>query len=254
MSVELNLANDVPSLPIFQGVEAGVLCELLASAHPVQFQKAALVVEQGDPISRYYVMLEGWCGATKGNAEGQEAVLQLFRRGDILFDLTQDINVGRCTTNIEALTQVNLLALTPSAVYAAKTKSQTLTENILKAFGRRVLELRDHIEQLTLHTAEERVGRFLLQLRLNADAESKDIVLPFDKSVMAAYLGIKPETLSRVFQVFRERGFTVARSHLVMPARDALCLYCDKVTMRACPFANLDGCSFSMSKLMGKCV
>ncbi len=238
----LNVGKDFASLPVFQGVEADVMRELMASAHTAQYQKGTVFLTQGESISRYYVVLEGWCGASKGNAEGQESVLQLFRRGDFLFESTSNAFVDISPINLQALTPVHLLTLAPSAVHAAEERSATFTANMLTASVLRCQDLRDHIEQLTLHTAEERVGRFLLQLRFNTSPGGKDIVLPFDKSLIAAYLGIKPETLSRVFQTFRTRGFIVERSHLTLPSRQALCEYCDKITMRSCPFANTGDC------------
>jgi CRP-like cAMP-binding protein len=186
--------------------------------------------------------LEGWCGVTKGNAEGQEAILQIFRRGDFLLESASSAPVDISPINLQALTPVHLLTLAPGAVRSAEEHSPVFTANMLAASVRRGQELRDHIEQLTLHGAEERVGRFLLQLRFNTSPGGKDIVLPFDKSLIAAYLGIKPETLSRVFQSFRKKGFVIERSHLVVPFRQALCEYCDKITMRSCPFANTEDC------------
>jgi CRP-like cAMP-binding protein len=238
----LTIGKDFASLPIFQGVEASVLRDLMSSAHAAQYQKGTIFLAQGERISRVYVMLEGWCGASKGNAEGQEAILQLFRRGDFLSESASEILTDISPINLQALTPVHLLTLAPGAVQSAFEHSAVFTANMLAASSRRCQELRDHIEQLTLHNAEQRVGRFLLQLRFSANPEGKDIVLPFDKSLIAAYLGIKPETLSRVFQSFRDRGFAVERNHLTVPFRQALCAYCDKITMRSCPFAHTGDC------------
>jgi hypothetical protein len=102
--------------------------------------------------------------------------------------------------------------------------------------------LRNHIEQLTLHTAEERVGRFLLDQRLAAGESGKDITLPFDKSLIAGYLGIKPETLSRALQYFKDNGFIVDRNHLRMPDKNALCDYCDSITEQQCHRSHTDDC------------
>jgi CRP-like cAMP-binding protein len=247
-SVSVNLGKDFASLPVFQGVEAYILREMITSAHTAQYQKGAIFLAQGMEISRFYVVLEGWCGASKGNAEGQEAILQIFRRGDFLLEAAPTVLADISPMNLQALTPVHLLTLSPTSVLLAMEHSKIFMANMLAAGVRRCQELRNHIEQLALHNAEERVGRFLLQTRLNTNPEGNDLVLPFDKLLVAAYLGIKPETLSRVFQLFRKRGFVIERSHMTMPSRKALCGYCDFLTQHACPYAYSPECSIVANK------
>ena len=136
--------------------------------------------------------------------------------------------------NLQALTPVKLLMLSPSIVSNALEHSQIFASNMLAAAMQRCQELRDHIEQLTLRSAEQRVGRFLLQMRFNTSEDGNDIILPFDKAMIAAYLDIKPETFSRILQFFKENGFLIERNHLVVPNRQALCDYCDQATMKSC--------------------
>lgn len=238
-----NAGKDFASLPLFQGVEPEVLRELLASAHTVQHQKGTVFLAQSAPISRFYVVLEGWCGASKGNAEGQEAILQLFRRGDFLLEAAPTAMPETSPVNLQALTPIQLLSLAPAALRTAMERSPVLTSSMLAVSSRRCEALRSHIEQLVLLNAENRVGRFLLQMRFSTSPEGTDIVLPFDKALIASYLGIKPETLSRAFQALRERGFVIERSHLSVPFRQALCQYCDLLTMQSCPFARERDCS-----------
>jgi len=247
-SFSVNLLKEVSSLSVFQGVEPDILREMMTSAHVAQYQKGAILLAQGADVSRCYMMLEGWCGASKGNAEGQEALLQIFRRGDFLFELAPSMETDICPINLQALTPVHLLMLAPGTVRLAAEHSVAFMGNLLSASMRRCRDLRDHIEQLTLHNAEQRVGRFLLRLRFSENPEGKDIVLPIDKAHIAAYLGIKPETLSRVFQSFKEKGFTIDRSHLTLPSELALCGYCDKITMQSCPFVNTKDCLAVASK------
>lgn len=231
------LSKDIASLPIFHGLEPEALRELMNSAHAVQHQKGATLLTQGEPAPRFYVVLEGWCGASKGNTEGQEAILQLFHRGDFFFETVLAESGDISPINLVALTPVHVLSLLPGAVRAAQKRSGVLTTTMMGIATKNAQDLREHIEQLTLHTAEQRVGRFLLQMRFNTSPEGKDIVLPFEKSDIAAYLGIKPETLSRVFKALSKQGFIIDRSHLRMPSPEALCKYCDKIAMRSCPFA-----------------
>jgi hypothetical protein len=66
--------------------------------------------------------------------------------------------------------------------------------------------------------------------------------LPFDKSLIASYLGMKPETLSRVLQSFRDEGFRIERHQITLPEPYALCRHCDPGTAQKCDLAETDSC------------
>jgi len=242
---------DVASLPFLQGVDPDIIRELASSAHMMQQPKGAVFLPQGAQVSRFYVVMEGWCGACKGNMDGQETLLQIFRRGDFLLEAGQNVAEEYSPFNMQALTRIQILSLSLASVRNAIERSETLKDNLLAATVRRCNELRDRIEQLALHSAERRVGRFLLQMRMVSGGNGNEIVLPFDKSMIASYLGIKPETFSRALLVFKNKGFKVGRSHLAIPHEHALCEYCDSISMQACPFAKNTVCACVLMKQAG---
>ena len=227
---------------LFQGMESALQEGLITSARYTEHHKGDVFLEQGQPISRFYIILEGWVGAIKTNAEGQESILQIFRAGDFLPEPGDTAAVTKSSLNLQALTHVRLAMLAPNIVRNALEHSRIFASNMFAASIQRCNDLRNHIEQLTLKTAEERVGRFLLDMRLMGPQTSNDITLPFDKSLIAAYLDIKPETLSRVLMSFKESGFKMDRTQLNMPDAHALCEYCDATAMQHCHAANTDHC------------
>ena len=229
----------VVGFPLFRGVESDVLAEMMAAARVSVHAKGEILIEQNQPLTRAYIVLDGWCGLSRGNREGQESLLNIVSRGDIVADSVQDM----ATCNLQSLTPVELLSFPMAAMNHALEHSPVFAKNMLAETERRTQELLDRIEQLTLRSAEERLGRFLLQMRLHeSQIDVREISLPFDKIFIASYLGIKPETLSRALHFFKERGFTVSNKTVTAPDPHALCAFCDVSLASHCDHAQADDC------------
>lgn len=227
-------AHFLATCALLRGVEDTVIATLSAASKPQSLTKGEVFQLQGQTHHRFFLVQDGWCASTKTSSEGHETISQIFRSGDLLPDYTPSDQRRASLYNLQSLTDSRLIVFLASAVDDAMASSPRFAANMLEGSVRRAGELRDHIEQLTLASAEQRVGRFLLQVRQEAGGEEPDIVLPFDKAMIASYLGIKPETFSRVLQQFKEMGFVVERNHLVLPTHQALCDYCDSTTARNC--------------------
>ena len=65
------------------------------------------------------------------------------------------------------------------------------------------------MEHLTVMTAPQRIGCFLLKLCRSKGDRNVGILLPYDKTLVAAFLGIKLETFSRSLAQLRELGVSV---------------------------------------------
>lgn len=245
----VSLGEEIELLSLFQGIEAGLLRSIATAARVAHYDKGTVVLAQGQPPANFCIVLEGWCGASKINPEGQEAILQIFRAGDFLTEPDYPALKSANALNVQALASLRLLLVPTGVLQTALERSKILTSNLLAAAMRQSRELRDHVEQLTLFSAEQRVGRFLLQMRFHGSSNGKDkeIVLPFDKSLIAAYLGIKPETFSRTLQFFKEKGFVIDRNHLLVPNRQALCDYCDSSIAQECLHAHTANCPYASS-------
>lgn len=74
---------------------------------------------------------------------------------------------------------------------------------VLGMLNARLNALRDQVESLTCHSSQVRVARYLLNLLINGNAMR--LQLPMQKNEIASWLGLAPETLSRVLRAFRER-------------------------------------------------
>jgi hypothetical protein len=71
------------------------------------------------------------------------------------------------------------------------------------------------VEQLKAQSGVQRVAEFLASLA-PVDHGSCVIALPYDKLLIAARLGLRPPTLSRIFTKLRSVGVTVHASHVAV--------------------------------------
>jgi hypothetical protein len=68
------------------------------------------------------------------------------------------------------------------------------------------------------------------------------IRLPYDKSLIASYLDMTPETFSRTLKKFRDKGFRIENDTVTQPHPKALCAFCDQALSNACKFRDQPDC------------
>lgn len=228
-------------LPLFVNQPAELLCEVAKHARYSKFRKGDVVLASGEQASRFHIVLSGWVGSRRNNANGGEAFLEIFSNGSTfpLYGFGQHV---LCTANIVALCEVKTLCFPYALLDELADVHPSFAKTLILAAQQRIDNCIDHIEQLTLRTAEQRVGAFLLQLRLDSDDHNAAIKLPFEKVVIASYLGIKPETLSRALKNLRDEGVQVCKDDIHIPDPALLCAFCDPRISRNCKDADTDEC------------
>ncbi|MFO1242058.1 MAG: helix-turn-helix domain-containing protein [Rickettsiales bacterium] len=80
------------------------------------------------------------------------------------------------------------------------------------------------------------------QAVLENGERTKNLKLPYDKSLIAGYLGMKPETFSRTLQSLKEQGIDIDKNQVSLPDVFALCDYCDMELTEKCSRAGTKEC------------
>lgn len=223
----------IRALPLFAGLDDGTLQDMLKYARIASHNRGAMIVMQGEQASRFYIILEGWVKLFKGNADGQESVLQVMSAGESLLE-TVIFNNTPFPVNAQAVDNVKLLSIPASIVREKLQHNKELAINMLSTVAGRSQAMISQFEQLTLKTVTQRVGWFLLKLFLENGERMTNLKLPYDKSLIAGYLGMKPETFSRTLQTLKEQGIDIERNAVSLPDVFALCDYCDAELAAKC--------------------
>ncbi len=234
----------IGALPLFRGLPETTLRSLLKGARLIDLKKNDLVLTQGEPLTRFFVLMEGWVKVFKSNDEGQESILSILGKREGILDAGSGTAAGALSAvSAKTVSKVKLLSIPISVLRDHTSRNRELAQNLLAATQNRLNRLITQYEQLTLRSAKQRVGWFLANLYIETGLEGKPIAFPIDKALIAAYLNIKPETFSRILQQFKGEGFMIDKHHITLPHKHALCAYCDSEMALRCCHAESANCA-----------
>ncbi len=232
----------IQSLPVFSKLGDKDLAQLLKHADIRSYDKGKLLFMQGETLSRYYLILEGWVKLYKSTDAGDEAVLQMLSAGDSLMEAAVFLNIPSII-NAQVVQGAKLLSLPAPIIRQNMSDNKNLALNMIGGLSMRSQGLIRQIEHSRLKTATERVGWFLLKLGMEqSGGEGTAITLPYDKSTIASYLDMTPETFSRTLKRFKNRGFSIQNDKITKPDPKALCAFCDESLSEACIFKDKESC------------
>jgi CRP/FNR family transcriptional regulator len=126
--------------------------------------------------------------------------------------------------DVVALADSALLVLPLSAVESLAAATPRFARNLLELLAGRTLELQAELEAGVLQRAPQRLAAYLASLApAGAAQEPATFELPVSKTLLAAILGIKKETLSRLLRDLVERGvIAVSRRRVTVIDRGRL--------------------------------
>lgn len=199
--VELQLLRKVP---LFANLAPAILASLLADARAREVARGTLLFLQGDPADRFYVVLDGWVRLYRETPDGSEITIGLFARGESFAEAAVLTN-GHFPVCAAAVEPGRLLLVPASSFLGALFADRGLCLNLMASMARRLQGFVRQIEALSRRSTVERLAAFLLKLAEGRSAPVT-LALPLDKTLVAARLGMQPETLSRAFAKLRRLG------------------------------------------------
>lgn len=181
------------------------LCRQAArSARSVQFAKGRRFTAQCEPLTqarsaRY--LMKGAIGACLVTPDGRRQITELFLPGDMVIPFNDPLPESwlEVLTDIEAFE----ISLPRAPENATSTLYKQLDTMLLMAVERHALRLRRHAVLLGRLTGPERINAFLIDLveRIGRLTEHGwKIRLPLGREHIADYLGLNPETVSRLLR------------------------------------------------------
>ncbi len=194
---------------LFRHLGDPILEKLTHKSRLLTSDRGHIIFTQGDPANAFYVILDGWVKLYRLTPGGDEAVVTVLTRSESFAEPVMFLG-GRYPVIAEAASQVRLLRIEHAEFVKCLERESDLATAMLASIERRAAELTEQIGALKLLDAPRRVGEFFLQLATNCDA-GVSITLPYEKVLIAARLGMTPESFSRALNALSKIGVTTKR-------------------------------------------
>ena len=180
-----------------------ILAECITEIHPA----GSRLFRQGDAANAFFLMMDGWAKICREGQNGVSTVIGVFTRGQTLADAIA-IAGGVYPASAETVTRARVVRIDAGLIRSTIHSDPEIALAMIASTAQHLFGLMQQIEQLKAMKAPERVAEFLLSLT-DATEGATSIALPFDKSLIAARLGMQPESLSRAFARLRDVGVKV---------------------------------------------
>lgn len=213
----------VLSCPLFGALPPEKARRLLEGRRAMLVEPRRQIFAQGDRANAFYVVLDGWVKLYRLTPGGGEAVVGVFTRGESFAEPVTLLG-GRYPASAEAASAGRLLEIDAAGFDAAMAEDPSLAVAMLASIVSHADRLAADIATLKLLAAPRRVADFLAR-QTDARAGAATIALPHDKALLAARLGMTPETLSRAFTALRRSGVEVRRERVAVADVAALRAY-----------------------------
>jgi CRP-like cAMP-binding protein len=201
-------------IPVFSGLKPAVLEVLMAQTRVVNLRPGSILFRQGEPATSFFIIVEGWVKLYRITPAGDEAVLNVFSKGQSFAEAVTLIS-GRYPATASAVARTRVIMIPASHVIDCIRQTPEIAIAMIASTSQQLHLMVSRIEQLTAQSGIQRVADFLISLAPCVKGPCT-IELPYDKTVIAGRLGLKPESLSRVFARLRTVGVDVRASEVIV--------------------------------------
>jgi len=194
---------------IFEGFSLEELQQYSDKAIGKSYTKKQIVYLQDEKAEWAYVIQRGWVKLFRETLDGDEAVVDILTTGQIFGD-TAIFNDGCYACSSEVVEDAVIYQIPLSVLNAHITTNNKLALNMLHNMSYFRKKQTRELEHMKVQNAPQRIGCFLLQLYKPRTGPSALIHLPYDKILIAARLGMQPETFSRaLLKLQHETGIRI---------------------------------------------
>jgi CRP-like cAMP-binding protein len=202
----------VRRINVFRGLNPRMIQQMIAPATTLSLREGEVVCRQEDPATAFFIVVDGWIKLYRITVAGDEAVINVLAKGDSFAESAAFTGQPYLHT-AEAVSEARVIRVPVAHVVKCIQSTPEFAQAMIAAMAQHMSHLVQQVEQLKAKLGVQRLAEFLASL-CPSGAGTCTVVLPYDKTLIAGRLGLKPESLSRAFAKLRSVGVHVHAVHV----------------------------------------
>lgn len=202
----------VTRIAVFRGLRSETVEHIIEPATAVMLRPHEWLFRQGDPATAFFILVDGWMKLYRITPSGDETVIHTLTNGDSFAEAVA-FTGSRYPATAEAVTDARVARVPADHVVRCIRESPDIALAMIASTSQHLHHLVQQVEQLKAQSGVQRVAEFLASLAPDQQGPCT-IKLPYDKVLIAARLGLTPESLSRAFARLRSVGVMIDASHV----------------------------------------
>lgn len=189
-------------------------------ARALHARRGEIIARRGAALPGVYVVDAGTVKLSLRGTDGEERVLRVVSAVDSFGEPTALLGKP-CQYDAYTLTDVKYAVIPSSAIFALVDGDKRFARRVVIALAERSFLILHEFAAATTQRGAQRLASYLESLA--RQQHSASVQLPVSKTVVAALLGMKKETLSRLLHQFAADGVIgVARREVTILDADKL--------------------------------
>ncbi|PWG62148.1 fumarate/nitrate reduction transcriptional regulator Fnr [Sediminicurvatus halobius] len=194
--------------------DVALLDDIVQRRRPLQ--RNDHLYREGDDFHAIYAVRSGALKTYTVSSGGEEQVTGFHLPGELVG--LDAINTWRHPCSAEALETTSVCELPFERLEDLASEIPGLQRQLLRLMSREIFSDQEMLFAMARRTAEERLAILLLSLSdrfARRGLSATRFRLPMARSELGNYLGLAPETMSRLFRRFRDQGWLSAEGREV---------------------------------------
>jgi CRP/FNR family transcriptional regulator, nitrogen oxide reductase regulator len=198
----------IAGLPMFAGLKADQLDDILRDARAARYPKNTPVFRQGEAADSFFVLLHGHLRVMKTTADGQQVVVRYVVPGEV-FGVAMAMGWKAYPATPVAVEDSVALVWPASLWPQLVAKYPSLASNTMQTIGGRLQEAHTRVVEMSTQQVERRVAHALLRLAKQAGRRIEhgvQIDFPISRQDVAEMTGTTLHTVSRILSAWEQQG------------------------------------------------